>query len=108
MKKISIKDARLMALEKLIEAEEARKSFVNGDIEDFNEDEYELLVISYFNPDIKFIPAGLVNQYYSFMVPLGSDILYFLNQEILNLINMREIQAILLKYFGSGRDMRNG
>ncbi|MBS0185138.1 MAG: transporter substrate-binding domain-containing protein [Proteobacteria bacterium] len=74
----------------------------------YNEPILKYEMKKYPNPDIKFVPAGLVNQYYSFMVPQGSDILYFLNQEILNLINMQEIQTILLKYFGSGRDMRNG
>lgn len=57
---------------------------------------------------LHFIPAGLVNQYYSFMLPVNTDLRYFLNQEILKLINMQEIQAILLKYFGKGYDLRNG
>lgn len=56
--------------------------------------------------NIKFIPAGLVNQYYSFMVPRGSAILYFLNQEILELLGMEEIRMILVKYFGNTSDMR--
>ncbi len=56
---------------------------------------------------LKFTPAGAVNEYYSFMVPRGSAILYFLNQEILDLVNMQKIRTILVKYFGDMNGMRN-
>ncbi|HQS84320.1 MAG TPA: transporter substrate-binding domain-containing protein [Alphaproteobacteria bacterium] len=73
----------------------------------YNEPALKYEMNNHPNPNIKFIPAGIVNQYYSFMVPRGSDILYFLNQEILMLLNMQEVRSILLKYFGSGQDMRS-
>ena len=73
----------------------------------YNEPALKYEMNNHPNPNIKFIPAGIVNQYYSFMVPRGSDILYFLNQEILELLNMQEVRSILLRYFGNGQDMRN-
>lgn len=49
---------------------------------------------------ITIIPAGVSNQYYSFILPLKSDLLHPLNQAILRVINSAELKEILYTYLG--------
>ncbi|MBS0185139.1 MAG: transporter substrate-binding domain-containing protein [Proteobacteria bacterium] len=57
-------------------------------------------------PNIQFVHAGIVSQYYSIKVPRGSKLLYSLNQVILKLLNGEEIKNILSRYFGNVTDLR--
>ena len=55
------------------------------------------------NPEkgVKFVPAGILSEYYSFMLPPNSPLLHWLNQRILELIKQQEIKKIVKKYLGS-------
>lgn len=52
-------------------------------------------------PNVRFVSAGIIKQYYCFMVPRKSNFLFFLNQEILSLLNGQAIDRILSQYFGN-------
>lgn len=54
MKKISLKMARQIALEILYEAEQRRIDYMNENAydDDFCEEEYEIAVITAFNPEL--------------------------------------------------------
>ncbi|OYZ35983.1 MAG: hypothetical protein B7Y25_08635 [Alphaproteobacteria bacterium 16-39-46] len=52
-------------------------------------------------PGVKFVPAGILTQYYSFILPPKSALLHWLDQRILELLEKQEIKKIVKKYLGS-------
>lgn len=58
------------------------------------------MVLKNHQVGITILPAGVSNQYYSFILPVQSDLLHPLNQAILRIINSSELKEILYTYLG--------